>query len=61
MGRLKHLDAPRRGEALDCAGRWAKAAPGGAIRLGQDKGYLVLRVQQPRQRPFGKLGRTGED
>jgi hypothetical protein len=58
---LKNLDAAGCGEALDGAGGRTKTPPSRTIRLREHEGHLVLSVQQPRQRPFSELGRTGEN
>jgi fructosamine-3-kinase len=59
--RLRKRDATRLGETLHRACNRTQPAAGGPVGLGQGENDLMARRQEPRQRPFGKLGRAGED
>lgn len=51
----------RLGQSLYGTRAVLQPAPGGPIRLRQYQRDIVARVDQPRQRLLGELGRPGED
>src|ERR1700694_5582737 len=59
--RLQHFQVVLEREALGCAHYGLHAAPGGPVRLCQDKGDLMARLQEASKRSLGKFGSARED